>query len=268
MKEWIFNIEDFKTNRIAIFCRGEEERKAFLDVARKYKIEISSSVALYGASTTSQFCCYYYQNNKLKAIHPFSMTAMDYKIIGYPSILFKDNIIEDAPFISVEELNQRGLKTGDIVVVKSGDTAIVINEWFSYINIKGWDDADISDVKQIIPVEKISDADSLPAHISAFIRKHIVSTELSNAFLTVVNSTEEVKEVYIYQVEFTPNGKLYDFLAEDNLENFKDMQIGTMVECNTKNGSRKYARIKNIERRVITKHEYSSEYKFCRLIGK
>ncbi|MFR2889122.1 MAG: DUF444 family protein [Clostridium butyricum] len=67
------------------------------------------------------------------------------------------------------------------------------------------------------------------------------------------------KEVILYQIEHTPNGKLYDFISDD-----ETLSVGATVVCDTCRG-KQYGIVKSIKTKQLTKEELK-QYKKCRYI--
>lgn len=266
-----FNINEFKTGSIAVYCINNEEIKAFsqylsvngVTTVRKEK-GLFGTIFKVVTSKEDMMNSLFKQGWCNKAYH---RAYTSHVTIPYRDFVFIESA-EPTRFITHSELNERGFKTGDIIIEKDGYIGIVYNDWVSYINNNGgWDDIPYyNNINFIIKVEDIIPDKLSPAVLSKLLTNPCDSLleELDKFKLQVVEAKEDIMEVTVYKVEFTPNGKLYDFLAHDTEYNRENIKAGSIVECNTKNGSRKYAKVRHLEKRVITKKEFSSEYRFCR----
>lgn len=259
-----FEINEFKTGSFAVYCLNNSEKEEFIKYlydCNVKKEEFRVEMGLFGILIK-------YIRTKADFLESPFRTPVN--TISYEKLEFKQ--IKNTQFITHEELSERGIHTGDILFEKDGFIGIVFNEYVIYFNKNGvWGDIpEFEHIEFIIKKEDINhNRASNKLHPSvlskALFTNNYDSVGLLDEFKTkLIKKEEDILEVTIYKVEFTPNGKLYDFLAEENTYNKEHLVVGAMVECNTKNGNRKYARIKEMEKRIITKQEYSSEYKFCR----
>lgn len=257
---WIFSEEKFKIEKIAICCKTIEESNKFLRFLESYtdiKVDRKMNMSWY---TYEANTCYIYFNNRLQVANRSVYDMISYKKYPYSIIDFKRNPQIEIPIITKDELIKRGFYNGDIIRDKDGEYGIIYDDCIAYITSLGWDDIHINKLDAILLAEKIKENDKIHLLLSQFLyNKNTIPEEFKKLFMSVVKSKNDIINTTIVGVEFTPNGKIYDFITTD-----MNILINDIVECNTKNGTRKYAKVKTIKQKILTKQEYSSEYKFCR----
>jgi hypothetical protein len=262
IKKWTFNLDELKTEDIAINCTSREDAKSFLDHLTQHDIGWKNGgiksdplrYNIYGSDTIYEI----HSNGALYfgRIGDFKGTIYDYRDIVFPRPEKKT----ENRILTKKQLEERGLITGDIVFTKDGSVGIVMNNWISYINETAWDDIDKAEIIKIIPKEFInSDVNKIPFLISRLFKSKVIDPNLEQYILKIGKEEKPPQNCNIYKIQFTQRGRLYDFVSYD-----ETIEAGDFVLANGNNGNRKYGKVMEVTQRLLTSKEISAEYKYCR----
>ena len=179
-----FDINDYK-GRYVMHCTTEEEARDFCNYLHKVGRKWNDNMSYLDDT--------YYSYHEARTVYYFNTGTLGDM---YFATLNNYTILEWSDFMN-KEFTKADLKTGDVILRRSGDTEILMRELNTFITKTGWND--LADIKEDLSSKYWSSAD-----IMAVRRPRSVGDCAFNAFKnelgTLVYERKEVKEMTLEEI--------------------------------------------------------------------
>lgn len=282
--EWIFNISQFKNDNILIACHTKDEAEKFINILITNGINTwNDEDELNPSNTYYDWCegiiCYefdtsnglfYSDIDEYKKDKKIDYKIYDFDIVDFSQIWNKKSIdkvalhnqnedfdITKVKYITKEQLQQRGYKTGD-TLFDGTSMAIVYGNKVLHINDNCVETLDIRAFDYILPIELIESDSEIQRLLSGKLSRKISQAYIIDYFIKI---EEPPKLKTICSIKFTSDTSTTKEFILEEIGN-PIIKIGYMMECFT-GGSYQYGRIVDITNKKLSEHEIET-YRTCR----
>lgn len=270
--KWVFNLEEFKKGNITIHCKTEEEYNELIINLKYYNFDFPKNSQMYNGET----CYRFYENGLYQASYKYyeekKYTIYNFSEIDFSQVLCKkdiDNIalnyvnnfdITKTKYITKEQLEYRGYKTGDILFDGESMTIIYGNKTL-HINTNCVETLNPKAFDYILPIELIESDSEIQRLLSGKLSEKISQSYLVDYFIKI---EEPPKTKAICSVKFTVNADCpKDFILEDDSE---VIAVNDIVEANTSGKNYQYAKVVEVNTLELSEHEINN-YRTCRKLS-
>lgn len=282
--KWIFNINEFKKGNIAIHCKTKEKATQLFYIFLQNYIQtwldgdtINRSNIYYDYYQKDTCYSYYKDKNGISFGELEHYLEEKYKIYDFSEIDFSqvwdkkyiDNVALDnnsnlnitkAKYITKEQLNKRGYKTGD-VLFDGESMAIVYGNKTLHINTNCVETLNPKAFDRILPIELIENNSEIQGLLSGRLSSKISQAYLEDCFIKI-EEPPKIKTVCL--VKFTADTlATKGFILEDV---DSDVKVDDIVECCTSGNAYQYCRVVRIEQLELSEHEINN-YRTCRKLS-